>query len=402
MSTELVVRWLGALAPVLFTIGAGVWAAVLAFGEEAAVEDALHTLGDAPPADAGSRVPLHRALHVARLALLVLAAVAAGYALDVWNRPVVEGMLLLTVTTVFLFVVADGLPRSAAALAPELADAALPLARRTLAPFRPLLWLLAWVDRGLHAMIGTPVVAPAAAGSAQRDMLLGVFTIADTCVDEVMTPRLDMIAVDVTSTAEQLLDAVRKGEHTRLPVYDGTPDNIVGVIFAKDLVPLALGMADPQARWQELLRPATFVPETKTLDSLLRDFQRGPSHLAVVVDEFGGTSGIITLEDILEEIVGEIRDEHDAGEAPAIREEDGKFWVDGRVSLGDLSAAIGSTVTHPDVSTVSGLIYSTLGRVPRPGDELTLDGFHVVVERVDRRRVTRVLFEPLEPSRPLP
>lgn len=393
MIGEWVVRWLSVLTPLLFTIGAGVWAAVLAFGEEAAVDDAMHTLGDAPPTDAGSRVPLHRALHVARLALLVLASVAASYAVDAWHRPVVEGVLLLSVTTLFLFVVADGLPRSAAALAPELADAALPLARRTLAPFRPLFWLLAWVDRGLHAMVPPPVVTPHTAGGAQRDMLLGVFTIADTCVDEVMTPRLDMIAVDVASTSEQMLETVRKSEHTRLPVYDGTPDSIVGVIFAKDLVPLATGLRDPESPWQALMQPATFVPETKTLDSLLRDFQRGPSHLAVVVDEFGGTAGIITLEDILEEIIGEIRDEYDAGEPPAIREDQGKFWVDGRVSLGDLSAATGSTLTHPDVSTVSGLIYSALGRVPRPGDELTLDGFRVVVERVERRRVTRVLFE---------
>jgi CBS domain containing-hemolysin-like protein len=228
-------------------------------------------------------------------------------------------------------------------------------------------------------------------------MLLGVFTIADTCADEVMTPRLDMAAVDVTATTEQMLEVVRKSEHTRLPVYDGTPDNIVGVLFAKDLVPLAAGLADPAPRWQDLVRPAMFVPETKTLDSLLRDFQRGPSHLAVVVDEFGGTAGIITLEDVLEQIVGEIRDEHDATAPPAIRQDGERYWVDGRVSLGDLSAALGSTVAHPEVSTVSGLIYSTLGRVPRPGDELVLDGFHVVVERVDRRRVTSVRFEPMEP-----
>jgi len=363
---------------------------MLAFGEEAAVGEALHTLGDAPPA---GRVPLHRALHVARLALLVLAAVGAGYALRAWERPVLEAVLLLSATAVFLFVLADALPRSAAALAPELADAALPVARRTLMPFRPLFWLLNWVDRGLHHMLAPPAAAPQNMGIAQRDMLLGVFTIADTCVDEVMTPRLDMAAVDVTASNEQMLDVVRKSGHTRLPVYDGTPDSIVGVIFAKDLVPLAAGLADSGGRWQDLMHPAAFVPETKTLDSLLRDFQRGRSHLAVVVDEFGGTAGIITLQDVLEEIVGEIRDEHDAAEPPAIRQDGDRYWVDGRVSLGDLSSALGSAVTHPEVSTVSGLIYSTLGRVPRPGDELTLDGFKVVVERVERRRVTSVRFE---------
>jgi CBS domain containing-hemolysin-like protein len=392
---EPVARWIVVLLPVVVTIGAGLWAALLAFAEEAAVDQALHTLGDAPPADAASRVPLHRALHLARLALLVLAAVAAGSALEAWERPLVEGLFLLGVTTVFLFVVVDGLPRSAAALAPELADTVLPFARRTLAPFRPLLWVLAWADRSLHRLVAVPQVQPPTMGGTQRDMLLGVFTLADATVDEAMTPRLDMAAVDVAWSTEQMLEAVRHHEHTRLPVYDGTPDNIVGVIFTKDLVPLATGLADQGTRWQDLVRPALFVPETKTLDSLLRDFQRGPAHLAVVVDEFGGTAGLITLEDVLEEIVGEIRDERDTTEPPSIRRDGPRYWVDGRVSLDDLSAALDSAITHPEVSTVGGLIYSVLGRVPRAGDELTLDGFRVVVERVDRRRVTRVLFERL-------
>src|SRR6185436_15292690 len=129
-----------------------------------------------------------------------------------------------------------------------------------------------------------------------------------------------------------------------------------------------------------------YVPETKTLDTQLRDFHRGPAHLAIVVDEFGGTSGLITLEDILEEIIGEIRDERDVDTAPAIRNEGTRYWVDGRVTLDELSVALGSTFEHPEVSTVGGLIYSVLGHVPRAGEELTLDGFRVVVEGVERRR----------------
>jgi CBS domain containing-hemolysin-like protein len=164
-------------------------------------------------------------------------------------------------------------------------------------------------------------------------------------------------------------------------------------VFAKDFVPVVMGVAGGTARWQDLVRPASYVPETKTLDSQLRDFQRGPAHLAIVVDEFGGTAGLITLEDILEEIVGEIRDEHDVETPPAIRQEGDRYFVDGRVSLDDLSEALGRTFEHPEVSTVGGLIYSALGRVPRTGEELTLDGFRVVVERVDRRRVTRVCFQ---------
>jgi len=372
---------------------AALWAGLLALGEEAAVGEALHTLGDAPPATTGARVPLHRALHVARLALLVLGAVAAGDVLAWWVQPWPGAITDLALATGFLFVVGDALPCSLARLAPEVAAAALPLARRTLSPFHPLLWLLAWVDRGLHALVNTPRPLEPELGVAQRDMLLGVFTLADTTVSEVMTPRLDMVAVDQGASLDELLALFRTSAHSRLPVYDGTPDNIVGVVYAKDLVPAATGMSDAGGRWQELIRPAAYVPESKTLDNQLREFQRGPAHLAIVVDEFGGTSGLITLEDVLEEVVGEIRDEHDVETAPAIRRDGDRYWVDGRVTLDDLSLALGRSFEHPDVSTVGGLIYSALGRVPRQGEELTLDGFRVVVERVERRRVTRVYFE---------
>jgi putative hemolysin len=168
---------------------------------------------------------------------------------------------------------------------------------------------------------------------------------------------------------------------------------VAGVVFGKDLVPIAMGLSEPGTRWQSLIRPAAFVPETKTLDNQLRDFQGTPAHIAIVVDEFGGTSGLITREDILEEIVGEIRDEHDTETAPPIRHDGARVWVDGRVSLDELSAALGTAISHAEVSTVGGLVYSVLGRVPRPGDELTLDGFRVIVERVEQRRVAQVSFE---------
>ncbi len=383
--------WL--LTGVIVAVAAALWTGLLALAEEAAVGEALHTLGDAPPAAAGGRVPLHRALHVTRLALLVLGAVGAAEALQWWGRPWAQGLGGLAIGVLLLFVVGDALPRSVARLAPEVSDAALPLARRTLAPFGPLLWVLTWVDRGLHALIATPQPLQPDLGVAQRDMLLGVFTLADTTVDEVMTSRLDMAGMDLAAPVETVLDTFRQTEHTRLPVYDGTPDNIVGVLFAKDLVPFAMGLTEPGARWQDLVRPATFVPETKTLDNQLRDFQGAPAHIAIVVDEFGGTAGLITREDILEEIVGEIRDERDVDTTAAIRQEGGRVLVDGRVTLDDLSHALGGTFTHPEVSTVGGLVYSVLGRVPRQGDELTLDGYRVVVERVERRRVTQVSFQ---------
>ncbi|OLC99717.1 MAG: hypothetical protein AUI88_01345 [Gemmatimonadetes bacterium 13_1_40CM_3_70_8] len=371
METPAALLWVRLAVP----LAPAVWAGLLALGEEAAVGEALHTLGDAPPASVTGRVPLHRALYLARLALLVLGAVAAAYLLRWWERPWLDGLATLAIAAALLFVVGDAAPRALAAIAPQLTAEA------------------RGMDKGLHTLVATPRPLEPDLRAAQRDMLLGVFTLADTTVDEVMTPRLDMIAVDVAATADEVRETFHQSEHSRLPVYDGTPDNLVGIVYAKDLVPLVLGVAGATVRWQDLVRPALYVPETKTLDSQLRDFQRGPSHLAIVVDEFGGTSGLITLEDILEEIVGEIRDEHDVETPPAIRQEGDRYVVDGRASLGELSQALGAAFEHPDVSTVGGLIYSALGRVPRPGEELTLDGFRVVVERVERRRVTRVCFQ---------
>ena len=389
MLTAAALRLIG----LVVAITAGVWAALLALGGEAAVGEALHTLGDAPPVAAERRVPLHRALHIARLALLVLGAVATANAVAWWARPWLEALATLSLGTVLLFIVGDALPRSVARIAPELSEAALPFARQTLAPFGPLLWILAWADRGLHTLVNAPRPLQPDLGTAQRDMLLGVFTLADTTVVEVMTPRLDMQAVDISATTDEVLETFKQTQHTRLPVLDGSPDNVGGVVFAKDLVPIALGLTEPGTKWQTLVRPAAFVPETKTLDNQLRDFQGTPAHIAIVVDEFGGTAGLITREDILEEIVGEIRDEHDTETSPTIRQDGSRVWVDGRVSLDELSAALGTTIAHAEVSTVGGLVYSVLGRVPRPGDELTLDGYRVVVERVEQRRVTQVSFE---------
>lgn len=377
------------LVEALIALGAALWAGLLSLGEEAAVGETAHTLADAPPV---ARVPLHRGLHVARLALLVLAAVAGASALGWWTRGPLGGVISVAVATGFLFVVGDALPRSLASLAPELAVAVLPLARRSLRVFDFLLALLGWADRGLHGLVHLPRPASPVLGGAQRDMLLGVFMMADTTVDEVMTPRLDLVGIDGSAPYDELLRVFKESGHTRLPVFDGSPDAVLGVVFAKDLVPIALGLKPRPDDWRELVRPVAYVPEAKVLDAQLRDFQRGRAHIAIVVDEFGGTSGIVTLEDILEEIVGEIRDDP-AAEPPSIEQDGDRYWVHGGVGLDQLSQTLGADFQNPEVSTVGGLIYAVLGRVPRAGEELRLDGFRVVVERVDRRRVTRVYFE---------
>jgi magnesium and cobalt transporter len=193
-------------------------------------------------------------------------------------------------------------------------------------------------------------------------------------------------------------DVLRSSEHARLLVYDGHPDNVTGVIYAKDIfADAASGSVRP---WTDLIRPPAFVPEGKTLDRQLRDFKRGPGHLAVVVDEFGGTAGIVTLEDILEQIVGEIRDEHDTDEvAPVLVLDDSTWRLQGGVGLTELEGVLGHQFARDDVSTVGGLVLAELGHVPRAGERLRLEDFEFTVDQVARRRVRRVTVRRLEPAR---
>ncbi|NUQ20017.1 MAG: CBS domain-containing protein, partial [Gemmatimonadaceae bacterium] len=179
------------------------------------------------------------------------------------------------------------------------------------------------------------------------------------------------------------------------PVIGENVDDVVGVVYLKDLIRRTQGTMDPKngPRVEEIMRPPTFVPESKPVDELLRDMQAQRNHIAIVVDEYGGFAGLVTIEDILEEIVGEIRDEHDEEDAELERQGNDRFWVSGRLSLDELSEATRHDFREEDVTTVGGLVYARLGRVPRSGESFMLDGFRVVVERVVRRRIVRVYFE---------
>jgi CBS domain containing-hemolysin-like protein len=188
---------------------------------------------------------------------------------------------------------------------------------------------------------------------------------------------------------------LRRSEHARLLVDDGSLDAVVGILYAKDVLPRLAADGPSRPPWQELIRPAAFVPEGKTLERQLRDFQRGVGHIAVVVDEYGGTAGLVTLEDILEQIVGEIHDEYDIDEAvPLARHEDGHLMVQGGVALTDLEQEIGHDFDREDVDTVGGLVFAELGRVPRTGERVEVDGWQFVVDLVIRRRVRRVAVWP--------
>ena len=230
----------------------------------------------------------------------------------------------------------------------------------------------------------------------QRAILKRVFALGDIEVQEVMVPRVDIIGVEHAMPWSEVVDRVRSSQHARLPVYDTTLDHVIGILYAKDLLAAVISDEEPPGGWASLVRPASFLPESKAIDSQLRDFKSTRSHIAIVVDEYGGTAGLLTIEDILEEIVGDIRDENDWEEPPIVAEANTRFWVSGRVTLDELSEALGEHFEDKDITTVGGLIFQRLGRVPRAGETLTLRGFRVVVERVIRRRIDRLYFERLE------
>jgi CBS domain containing-hemolysin-like protein len=370
------------LAP-LVAAALTLWAAWLTLAAESDA-DLPRALGgdDAPEAQGGS---LSRHLHVAHLALLVLAGAAAGAAVAWWARSPTGGLLRLLSAIGLVWIVGDLLPRIVGAVAPELTGPARRGAAATLAPLRPFLRLAGWADARMRGRL--PTSASRNAGPTERDMLLGVFSLAGTTVAEVMTPRIDIVAVDSSATREEVIATLRRSEHARLLVYDGHPDAVAGVIYAKDI----LAGSEDGARWSAAIRPASFVPEGKTLDRQLRDFQRGPSHLAVVVDEFGGTAGIVTLEDILEQIVGEIQDEYDTDEvAPIQVVGHDQLRVEGGVALSELEGVLGHSFAREDVSTVGGLVLAEFGRVPRSGESMDIQGYRLTVEQVVRRRVRRV------------
>ncbi|MCX7839264.1 MAG: hemolysin family protein [Anaerolineae bacterium] len=231
--------------------------------------------------------------------------------------------------------------------------------------------------------------------SDERAMISGILQLDRTLTREIMVPRIDVVAVEVETPLRDALDVVIQGAHSRLPVYEESIDRIVGLLYAKDLLrTLRDGKVDVSLR--ELMRPAYFVPESKRVDELLQELQRDKVHMAIVVDEFGGTAGIVTIEDVLEEIVGEIQDEYDTGEEPLIEqvsENEGIF--NARATIGDVNDAL--ALDLPDESdTLGGLVYQRLEKLPKVGDQVrvgnvTIEVLNVIGRRIKKVRVARVV-----------
>ncbi len=228
----------------------------------------------------------------------------------------------------------------------------------------------------------------------EEQMINAVIELGTRRVHEVMVPRTSIVALPHDLTIEQAVDTIVAEGHSRIPVYQGTVDEIIGIIYAKDLLPfLKSGAPDPPPL-RSLFRTPVLVPESMSVDDLLHELQRRKVHIAIVLDEYGGTAGLVTIEDLLEEIVGEIQDEYDVEEPMIERLSDDEARVDGRANVDDLADLFDTDVPLEDedeYDTVGGLIYHRIGGVPRPGDQVSLDGLTLTVEKTDGRRVSKVL-----------
>ena len=234
----------------------------------------------------------------------------------------------------------------------------------------------------------------------EREMINSIFEFGDTVAREVMVPRIDMVCVADTDTVADALRVVRAEGHSRLPVYHESIDQIVGVVHVKDLVPFVQD-GRGQTPVKEASRPGYFIPESKPLDSLFREMRRRKAHLAIVVDEYGGTAGLVTIEDLLEEIVGPILDEYDVEEKLFEIVNESVALVDGRVSLEEVNEHLGLDLPVGEVDTVGGFVYSLLGHVPAQGESVTYDGVELFVEGLEGHRVARVRVTKRVPTEPL-
>jgi putative hemolysin len=228
----------------------------------------------------------------------------------------------------------------------------------------------------------------------EEQMINAVMELGGRRVHEVMVPRVSIIALPANTTLDEAIDTVIAEGHSRVPVYESSVDEVVGILYAKDLLPFLKSQSAPPLDLRVLLRTPVFVPESMSVDDLLHELQRRKVHIAIVLDEYGGTAGLVTIEDLLEEIVGEIQDEYDV-EEPLVEEVDQHtFRVDGRASVDDLAELWDTKLELEDddeYDTVGGLVYHRVGGIPQPGDEIRIDGMRLTVETTDGRRVAKVL-----------
>lgn len=224
----------------------------------------------------------------------------------------------------------------------------------------------------------------------EKRMIRSIFEFAQTSAKEIMIPRTDMICVEKNTPIDELIKIIKEKGHTRLPVYDERVDNIVGILHAKELLPF-LESKSSKVELQQKVRPALFVPESKMIDELLKDFQKQKMHMAIVVDEYGGTAGLITLEDVIEEIVGEIQDEYDREKPLYKKNEDGSILVNAKMNIDELNDQLKlNIITDESYESLGGHILNITGSLPNTGEEIKDQGYKFVIEKVEKNRIIQV------------
>ncbi len=242
------------------------------------------------------------------------------------------------------------------------------------------------------------VIAAAESGgidARDREMLRSILRLDVSTVREIMMPRLDMVTVDVTSTLSEVAESMSQNGHSRLPVFEESIDSIVGVVHSRDLLAI-LGRGEAGESLRDAMRPAFFIPESKRLDDLLEELQEKSLQMAIVVDEYGGTEGLVTMEDLLEEIVGEIEDEFSRDQEPGVvRYPDGSALVDAGVTTDEVRELFGAVLDSTDIDTLGGYVYRSLGRIPQAGDIVETDKLRIEVVSILGRRLCKLRINPI-------
>lgn len=322
----------------------------------------------------------------------------------------VGAVLVLVPTELVNLFLGDLLSRSYAQIHPyRMALGLYPFAQTVKILMFPVAWPLAKVDDWLSARFGSRsgqtayeksseellnlVESAEEAGEIeadQKELLHSVFDFTTTIAREVMTPRVDMDAMPIESDPAVVIDLIRESGHSRIPLYDGTDDQIIGIVHAKDLL-MAQASGKP-IKLRSLMRAPIFVPENRSLHELLSDLRSSKAQMAIVQDEFGGTAGIVTIEDVVEELVGDIVDEYDKEEPEVVPDGDG-WIVQGKVHWDDLNDAIGSQFDSSEFDTIGGLVFGLFGRQPRPNEQVESEGYLITVIDTDGRRIQRLRIE---------
>ena len=227
-------------------------------------------------------------------------------------------------------------------------------------------------------------------------MIEGVLQVSELQARDIMVPRAQMDVVDISDAPEVFLPKIIESGHSRFPVIGESKDDVIGILLAKDLLRFYAGH---ESNVRDMLRPAVFIPESKRLNVLLKDFRRARNHMAIVVDEYGGVAGLVTIEDVLEQIVGDIEDEYDFDETEAqiLLDRNGLYRVKAQTSIEDFNSTFGTEFSDDEYDTIGGLLLNRFGRLPKRGEELDLDGLRFRVQRADSRRLHSLLVEKLSP-----